>query len=78
MAVELERLVGGIGVVALVRRESGGACRLCYGVVKGLAHLAQMSVLGIHGGETGLLLGGPCRSGRGFSGARTWSAGGSD
>ena len=57
MAVELERLVGGIGVVALVRRESGGACRLYYGVVKGLAHLVQ-SVLGIQGGETAVV-GGP-------------------
>lgn len=58
MAVELERLVGGIGVVALVHRESGGACRLYYGVVKGLAHLVQRSVLGIHGGETAVV-GGP-------------------
>ena len=47
----------GVGMVALVRRESGGACRPCYGVVKGLAHLAQRSVLGIHGHETGLLWG---------------------
>lgn len=47
----------GVGMVALVRRESRGACRLCYGVVKGLAHLAQRSVLGIHGHETGLFWG---------------------
>lgn len=69
---------GGIGVVALLRRESGRSLQAVLGVVKGLAQLAWRSVgrefMDVRPG----CCGSPCCSGRDFSGALTWPAGGCD